>query len=118
MKKALFIAALAAVAALAVVEALTATVFGQAWNLFPGQFEPRLIQRELKDGKLILGFRRENQSNVILTTYPSPSFSGTVEIWRDIYAVSNGVIVLEKTEQANYTPARTITEPEKIEWPK
>lgn len=93
-------------------------LFGQAWNLSPGQSEPRLIQCELKDGKLILSFRRETQSNVVLTSNP-PQYSGpSVEIWRDIYAVSNGVIVMEKTEKANYTPAKTTTEPEKIEWPK
>ena len=110
MKKTLIVVAMAALAA--------ATLFGQAWNIFPGQSEPRLIQRELKDGKLILGFRRETQSNIVLTSNP-PQYPGpTVEIWRDIYSVSNGVIVMEKTEKANYTPSRTTTEPEKIEWPK
>lgn len=73
---------------------------------------------ELKDGKLIVTRRRVTPSNMILTSYPPQLVPDFIEIWRDIYASKEGKIVLEKTEKATYTPPKTETTPEKVEWPK
>lgn len=97
-----------------------ASAVGQMWTYFENVY-PRLTRSELKDGKLILEFRRETPRNIIVAVNCAgggPLASNEVEIWRDVYAVSNGVIVLEKTQKAHYSPPVTTTEPEKIGWPE
>lgn len=76
------------------------------------------ISVSLEDGRLVVTHRRTTPSNITLPTIPPQHVPDKVEIWRDIYGVRDGKIVLEKTERATYTPPKTETTPEKVEWPK
>ena len=73
---------------------------------------------ELKDGKLIVSWREESHGDGMWPEGGGPS--PDIKAWRDIYCASNGVVVLERTENGAVIPARTKTQtdPEKVEWPK
>jgi hypothetical protein len=73
--------------------------------------EARCIGKTLKDGKLMLDWRRDTPH-----FYPEGTQVST-EIWREVYGCSNGVVVLQTNIVANYRPATTTSTPEKIEWP-
>jgi len=80
-------------------------------------YEPKaeLIQKELKGGKLVLGWRLEVDPGIRYPEGGGPP--NTVTVWREVYGASNGVVVLERKENAKVTPARTERAPERIEWP-
>lgn len=56
----------------------------------------KLESSELKGGKLIQQWVKETPSNIVPSN--PPQYSGpTIERWRDIYAASNGVVILERS---------------------
>ena len=69
-------------------------------------------------GKLYVSWREESHGPGMWPEGGGPP--PEVKAWRDIYCASNGVVVLERTENGSVTPASTKTEtaPEKVEWPK
>lgn len=95
---------------------LALTCFGQpdGLRLTADRPDTDLTHRELKDGKLVLYFRK-----VTFHFYPE-GVQTSAEIWKEIYGVKDGAIVFEETVKAEYTPEQktTTTEPEKITWPK
>ena len=78
-----------------------------------------LERKELVGGKLVLQFRRVTPSTTRFAAYVDPPGPpDVVAVWRETYGVSNGIVVLEKTEHAKVIPQRIVTEQEKVEWPK
>lgn len=92
---------------------------GQSQNYpWAGQPKTELIQKELKNGKLYLGWRSETDPGLRYPEGGGPP--NIIKAWREVYGVSNGIIVLERMEDGAVTPSssKTETTPEKIEWPK
>jgi hypothetical protein len=61
-------------------------------------YNPIITKRELNNGKLILYFH-----DIIYATYPlQKGQERKLTEWEEIYCVSNGIIVLEKTTQYRF----------------
>jgi hypothetical protein len=104
---------------LGLVAIASSVLLGQSFNnIWLGQSKIELIQKELKDGKLYLGWRSETDPGVRYPEGGGPP--NIIKAWREVYGVSNGIVVLERKEDGAVTPASTKAEttPEKIEWPK
>ena len=92
---------------------LAVGVLGQTWKITPQEaMTETCLGKELSNGRLVLTWRKETQHFYMEGTQSS------VEVWREIYAAPNGVVVLERRINADYIPANTTTEPERIEWPE
>lgn len=85
------------------------------------QSQPRttIESRELKDDHLFIVFRRVTPSNAMTAGIPPQPVPDRVEIWREVYGVVGGKLVLVRIDVGKYTPPseQTVTTPEKIEWP-
>ncbi len=93
-------------------------LLGQSWSVWNRTPNPTLIEKEIRGGKLYLGWRTEEDPG---TRYPEGGGPpNIIKAWREVYGASNGIVVLERKEDGAVTPASTKSEttPEKIEWPK
>lgn len=78
-----------------------------------GSYE-KLINKELKNGKLILTFKRHDAC--FAATYPA--CSGHDKMWKEVYGIKDGEIVLEKTIEAKYKTKKVEIEQSELEFEK